>query len=93
MTNSWIITDRKFFKHKTLAEAEQERNRLISLLPKKSFRVHRVKGTLQSKGDRALLKEMGQALEILLQATMYKDHPVESQKAIEALKKWKDAQP
>lgn len=69
MTDHWIITDRKYHKHESLASAEEERGRLQERLPKKSFRIFRVKSSVQVGKSREVTRQLGRALEKMCKFT------------------------
>lgn len=58
MADKWIVTDKEYVKHDTLGAAEHERDRLCGTIPKRKFRVLRIKTNVAaSNGFDALALE------------------------------------
>jgi hypothetical protein len=97
MSNRWIISDYNFRQHYKLKSATKELKRLQAAHPDKTFSIYRIKGRLQPSDAPKEIKRLKQqaatlasALEVLIYATMYKDHPSESDIAIKALKDYQE---
>lgn len=56
--DQWIVTNYPFVKHYTLAAAEGERDRLTAAHPERSFRIHRIKGTLAPSNSTSIIADL-----------------------------------
>jgi hypothetical protein len=65
MADRWIVSSHRFAQHKTEEIAQAEAERLRKLVPKKDFRVYRVKTTLQQSNAGELISSLTQALQNL----------------------------
>lgn len=49
MSDSWVVSNHKFYKHPTLELAEAERARLYYKQPNNTFRIYRVKSHIERR--------------------------------------------
>lgn len=65
MADRWIVSDYKFYQHKSLEGAEAEKKRLSELLPSKQFRIYRIKLSLNRSASKQIISDQAAELEAL----------------------------
>lgn len=65
MGDKWIVSDHRFYEHKSARSALTERDRLRALHPEKKFRVHRIKTTLQQSNSGPYIRELEARIKML----------------------------
>ena len=58
MADKWIVSNYHFHQHKSREAAEAELQRLSEKLPKKRFRIYRLKTALEPSGSRQRIEEL-----------------------------------
>ena len=56
--NRWIVSSKQYFEHRDPKAAEAERVRLQKLHPEKTYRVYRIKRTVDYRDEREAAETM-----------------------------------